>query len=154
MANASLEILLNPLMLIQVEPYSLLLIPVPFTWFETPSSTTMPLPVCLIPLQPGEIHRCTASHSEFLSRGKVSAHSILEKGWESVLWNTLPSSEQHELHIWAGLCLKQRLWLEKLTVLPRKRKVDSLGFKTTVQALSPLSDHIDHTELCWPPKLL
>ena len=46
--NTSLEILLNPPTLIQVEHYRLLLIPLPFTWFETASSTTGP--VYLIPL--------------------------------------------------------------------------------------------------------
>lgn len=85
MTNASLEILLNPLVLIQVEPYRLLLIPVPFTWFETPSLTTVLLPVCLIPLLLEEIHRCRPLLSEFLYRGKGSAHSILEKLCESAL---------------------------------------------------------------------
>ena len=49
MVNTSLEILLNPPTLIQVEHYRLLLIPLPFTWFERASSTTGP--VYLVPLQ-------------------------------------------------------------------------------------------------------
>lgn len=83
MANASLEILLNPRTLIQVEHYRLLLIPLPFTWFETASLTIVP--VYLTPLQPEEINRGRAPHSELLHRGKNTAHPVLAKLCELAL---------------------------------------------------------------------
>lgn len=85
MANASLEILLNPSMLIQAEHNRFLLIPLAFTWFETASLTTVLLSVYLIPFQLEEIHRYRKTVSEFLNHGKDSTHSVLEKLCESAL---------------------------------------------------------------------
>lgn len=70
-ANASLEVLSNPSMLIQAQHDRLLLIPLPFAWFETASLTTMLLPIYSIPLHLEESQRCRASHSELLNREKI-----------------------------------------------------------------------------------
>lgn len=79
--NTSLEILLNPPTLIQVEHYRLLLIPLPFTWFKTASST--PGPVYLIPFQLEE-----STDAQLLHCGKVL---VLAQLCELALQNTFPS---------------------------------------------------------------
>lgn len=123
-ANASLEVLFNPRMLIQAQHDRLLLIPLPFAWCETASLTIMLLPIYSIPLQSISLwtseSRKDSAHSFLakLSVGSVKYTSILTIAWAG--------------HVWAGMCSKQCWQLVNLSVIPGNRKVDSFGMKTTI----------------------